>query len=161
MKTAVLSCPKSRNDLNSAVRNVLEYAYRDQSDLQRLTLDLSHGELLVRLERAPLERIISNLLSNALKYSPPHCPITITTRYDHQQAILQVNNKGTPIPHAEQKILFDKYARASAAGRSSGSGLGLFIVKTTAESAGGAVELESDSINGTTFTVSLPCAEEP
>ena len=158
LQTAVIARPQSRSDLNHAVRSVAEYSQRGDNGAKRLVFDLAAEDLTVRLERAPLERIVSNLLSNALKYSPATSQVLITTRHDNSRAMLQVNNGGAPISAAEQETVFNKYTRASTGRHCSGSGLGLFIVKTTVESVGGKVALQSDLKNGTTFTIWLPCA---
>jgi len=105
-----------------------------------------------------LHRAIWNLVMNAVKYGAPHQPITIAVTRHDDVARVSVHNTGSPIPRADQEQIFDAYARAPTADASGriGWGLGLTLVRGTAEAHGGHVSLESDGESGTTFTIELP-----
>ncbi len=106
-----------------------------------------------------LRHIFSNLLSNALKYSPEGQPIEFRIQKDAQQVVFEVIDQGIGIPQAEIPHLFDTFHRASNVGNIPGTGLGLSIVKKSVEVHGGTIEVESiagdDPAHGTRFRVRL------
>jgi PAS domain S-box-containing protein len=105
-----------------------------------------------------LERVLVNLMSNAVKFSPDGG--TVCTRLDtgHREARLTVSDTGMGIPDDEQGRLFTRFFRSSSArGRAiQGSGLGLSIAKAIVERHGGSIGVESEPGRGTRFTVRLP-----
>jgi K+-sensing histidine kinase KdpD len=105
-----------------------------------------------------LQRALWNLVTNAVKYGAPKEPITLAVSCHGDLARVSVHNMGTPIPVNEQCHIFDAYARAPSAeaGGRTGWGLGLTLVRDTADAHGGRVSLASDSRSGTTFTIELP-----
>lgn len=108
-----------------------------------------------------LRQMISNLLVNAVKYTPNHGQISILCRPEDGQIILEIKDNGPGILPAEQPFVFDKFYRGSNIPHDSpGSGLGLAIVKTIVQSHQGRIWLESASGQGTTFTVVLPTSEK-
>jgi signal transduction histidine kinase len=111
-------------------------------------------------DEARIERIVSNLISNAVKYSPRGGDIAIEAsqeKIDGQEwAVLVVRDKGIGIPPAELERVFEPYYRASnTAGTVSGSGIGLAGTRHIVEQHGGKIEVESQA-GDTTFTVRLP-----
>jgi len=74
------------------------------------------------------------------------------------QVIATVHNGGPTIPAADQERIFDRFVRLDDTGTSPGSGLGLFIARSLAESQDGQLTVDSDSDRGTTFTLTLPAA---
>jgi chemotaxis family two-component system sensor kinase Cph1 len=108
-----------------------------------------------------LRQIVSNLVSNAIKYSPPESRVEIELDCDTEQAILRVCDHGIGIPESEQAQLFEPFHRASNVGVIAGTGLGLAIVKRAAEAHGGTVTFTSQEAVGTTFTVRLPLRSAP
>jgi signal transduction histidine kinase len=106
-----------------------------------------------------LRHIFSNLLSNALKYSPEGLPIEFRIQKDGQKVVFEVVDQGIGIPQAEIPHLFDTFHRASNVGNIPGTGLGLSIVKKSVEVHGGTIEVESiagdDPRHGTRFRVRL------
>ena len=105
-----------------------------------------------------LQRIVENLVNNAVKYGDSNSPITITTDTDTKQAILKVHNFGNAISNQDQRTLFDSYKRLDAAKISSktGWGIGLSLVKGISEAHNGSAAVESSVEKGTTFTIKLP-----
>jgi len=107
-----------------------------------------------------LRQMISNLLVNAVKYTPDHGQISVLSLAEDGQIIIEVKDNGPGILPAEQPLVFDKFYRGSNIPRdSSGSGLGLAIVKTIVQSHQGRIWLDSTPGQGTTFTVVLPTSE--
>ncbi|HEY9695582.1 MAG TPA: PAS domain S-box protein [Oculatellaceae cyanobacterium] len=103
-----------------------------------------------------LQRILSNLLSNALKYSPVGSKVLFQLSYENQTAVFQVQDYGIGIPLADQQGLFESFQRASNVGTIPGSGLGLAIVKKCVDLQGGEIAISSEAGVGTQITVSLP-----
>jgi signal transduction histidine kinase len=111
----------------------------------------------VRADARSVERILDNLLSNALRHTDAGGRITVSGRTGGSQAILEVTDTGTGIPPAHVARVFDRFYRVES-GRGAGAGLGLAIVKALVEALGGDVRLESELGRGTRVEVRLPLA---
>jgi signal transduction histidine kinase len=142
--------------LNQAVG----YIVQDLKEVygSRFQSNFSEEEIFGLWDSMAIQRMIENLLINAVKYGDPEEKITITTRLINQSAEILIHNSGNPISAEEQKYLFNQYSRLKSAIRSGqiGWGIGLSIVKAVVDAHGGAVCVESCKENGTTFTISLP-----
>lgn len=107
-----------------------------------------------------LAQLVSNLVDNALSYSPPDTPVSIDLREERCAVVLEVNNQGPPIPGEIMPRLFDAFHRGTrtdeAQQTSRGLGLGLFIAQQIVHAHGGSIRVASDADHGTTFTVELP-----
>ena len=111
----------------------------------------------VRADARSVERILDNLLSNALRHTDAGGRVTVSGRAVGSQAILEVADTGTGIPPAHVARVFDRFYRVES-GRGAGAGLGLAIVKALVEALGGDVRLESELGRGTRVEVRLPLA---
>ncbi|PSB16991.1 HAMP domain-containing protein [Phormidesmis priestleyi ULC007] len=118
-------------------------------------------------DRSRLKRILINLIDNAVKYSEPDQPITLTLEQTDQQALIQVHDRGVGIPLHDQTRIFERFyrvdesrarfpLRGSVEQSSGGYGLGLAIVKTLVEGMNGSIHVRSKLGEGSTFTVALP-----
>ena len=109
-----------------------------------------------------IERVLSNLLSNAFKFTPQGGCITLSACHQDQDIVVTVKDTGPGIPASDIPFLFEKYRRTTATQPQQGVGLGLYIVKTFVEAHGGHVAVESHpdhpdhSGYGTCFSVFLP-----
>jgi signal transduction histidine kinase len=110
-----------------------------------------------------LHRALWNLVTNAVKYGDPEAPITLAVGRAGDAARVSVHNAGAPIPPDEQAYIFDAYARTASAKTSGriGWGLGLELVRGSAEAHGGRVSLHSGAATGTTFAIELPFDATP
>lgn len=106
-----------------------------------------------------LWQIVSNLLSNALKYSPDKQPVYLELDNWDQEAVIIVRDKGMGIPPEDLPRLFDDFHRGTNVGTIQGTGLGLAIVKQSVEIHGGSIAVESKLGFGSTFIVKLPVRE--
>jgi PAS domain S-box-containing protein len=107
-------------------------------------------------DRARLERVVENLVSNAVKYSPKGGVIDVSVARDDGWAVVAVRDRGIGIPPDDLPQIFERFARGGNVGDIPGSGVGLDVVRQIAEQHGGAVGVESGEGRGTTFTVRLP-----
>ena len=110
----------------------------------------------VYLDVKLLRHIVSNLLSNALKYSSADSIVIFDTQCEPSAITFRIQDQGIGIPKADQTRLFEAFHRAENVGSISGTGLGLAIVKESVERHGGTISCESEEGVGTTFTVILP-----
>jgi signal transduction histidine kinase len=106
-----------------------------------------------------LDQALTNLVSNALKYSPEGGEIRVTARQVDGRALVSVRDEGIGIPPAEQGKLFQPFVRSAAVrGSVSGTGLGLYITRQIVEQHGGMITVESEPGRGSCFTIPLPLA---
>jgi PAS domain S-box-containing protein len=106
-----------------------------------------------------LRHILSNLLANALKYSPAGGVVQFDLDCQAGQAVLRIQDHGMGIPLEDQARLFETFHRASNARNIPGTGLGLAIVKRSVDLHGGTIDIASQVGEGTTVTVTLPLGE--
>ncbi|MGE5618743.1 MAG: ATP-binding protein [Sphingomonadaceae bacterium] len=119
-------------------------------------------ERLPRVSADPdrLERILTNLLANALKYSAPGTPVTIRMEQQDGQVVTSVIDQGPGIPPEELQQLFQRYRRARRAEEMrEGLGLGLYITKGLVEAHGGRIWAESQVGKGSVFSFTLPTTQ--
>ncbi len=103
-----------------------------------------------------LRQILTNLISNAIKYSPNGGTVSIQLSCQDNQVIFQVSDEGIGIPPEDQGHLFESFSRARNVGTIQGTGLGLSIVKKCVDLHAGQISVNSEVGIGTTFTVILP-----
>jgi signal transduction histidine kinase len=112
-----------------------------------------------------LVRLVGNLLSNALRYTPEHGSVTVKLESSNGDVVLTVADSGIGIPEKELPRIFDEFFRASNAGKTTdtGTGLGLAVAKFIAEKHGGEIRVNSVEGEGTIFTVRMPAitGEDP
>ena len=115
-------------------------------------------DIIVKADPDRLKQVMLNLLTNAIRYSEAHAPITIRLRLSGEMALLQVQDQGIGIPVEHQPLIFERfYSVSEARSRSEGGiGLGLAITKALVENMRGRITVESQPQLGSTFTVSLP-----
>jgi signal transduction histidine kinase/CHASE3 domain sensor protein len=123
-----------------------------------VTAECPDGDLIVGGDAHLLDSILMNLMSNAVKYTPPGGRVTLTATCTEDWAVITVTDTGIGIPDQDQKNLFKRFFRASNAVKRSlpGTGLGLSVVRTITESHGGEIQVRSKEDAGTTVTVRLP-----
>ncbi len=110
---------------------------------------------LAMAQRDQLEQAVINLLGNARKYSAPHQPIAVSIEAQDGQVAVSIEDHGIGIPLADQARIFEPFFRASNTGGREGTGLGLPVVKALVESMGGTLELWSQPMEGSRFTILL------
>ncbi len=106
-----------------------------------------------------MNHVFANLLSNALRYTPPGGKVTVLAGADEDWVRFSVSDTGKGIPSQYLPRIFEQFFRVPEQGKESGVGLGLAIVKEIVEAHGGAISVESHEGKGSTFTFTLPRAE--
>lgn len=150
-----------RVDLAGVASELVTFS-RVVADRQQLTLDLDlavgEGDALVEGDRRQLVRAIDNLVTNALKYTPPGGRIVLSVGCDDDEVVVTCADNGLGIPLDEQQAVFETYGRAAQARAAGieGSGLGLPSARRTVEAHGGTLTLDSSPGAGATFIVRLP-----
>jgi two-component system phosphate regulon sensor histidine kinase PhoR len=141
-------------------RCVADYRAAAEANQLALTADPPDDPLLVRADEDGLYTILSNLVDNAIKYTPAGGKVEIRWQLEGTQVRIDVADTGIGIPPEHQPRVFERFYRVDKA-RSrelGGTGLGLSIVKHLAQAFGGSVKLTSQPGRGTTFHVRLPMA---
>ncbi len=155
---------RSRTDLNQVVRQVADQQAAT-SRFHRIRVETEDSSLIGHFDEMRLSRVLSNLINNAIKYSPDNTEIVI--RIEHSQddrlwAQIHIVDHGIGIPATDLPRLFERFRRGSnVEGQIRGSGLGLASSKQIVEQHGGRIEVKSVEGDGSTFTVYLPLDDVP
>ena len=150
-----LELRKELQDVAALAREAVLQA-QQASTRHRLRLD-APAELMAVVDGPRLQRVLDNLLANAVKYSPEGGDVDVALRDEGSAFALSVRDPGIGIPPSEIDAVFERFRRGSnVAGRFSGSGIGLAGVRHIVEQHGGSVEVTSALGRGSTFTVRLP-----
>lgn len=136
--------------------------YAGQFKVQLEVLNESNAKMNIRADRQRLIRCLTNLLINALKFSPAGETVTVRTTQEHGRAIIAIEDHGPGIPESLQAHVFQKFvqSRRRQVHNLPSTGLGLTIVKFITEAHGGRVYFESFANKGTTFFLELPITQE-
>ncbi|SEW39537.1 PAS/PAC sensor signal transduction histidine kinase [Chitinophaga sp. YR573] len=114
---------------------------------------MHEGEAEIELDPSLLRHIITNLISNAIKFSPEESSILISTKYENGLLTLKVKDHGMGIPAEDQPQLFERFFRAANVSYIQGTGLGLHIIGKYVELMAGTITVESELGKGTTFII--------
>lgn len=112
------------------------------------------------LDHKLFREAVANLLTNALKYSPPDSPVDLDVDRADSHLVLRITDHGIGIPESDRAHLFDAFQRASNVGSVQGTGLGLAIVKRAIDTHKGQVFFESRLGEGTVFTIEMPLMQQ-
>ena len=145
--------PFDLNDVCQQVINENELTHPDRP----LRVDL-RGNLGVVWDRDRLYQLLANLVGNAVQHGEPRTPIDLRVHGGETDVVIEVANRGEPIPPAMLPFIFDAFRQGRTAHptRKGGLGLGLFIAQEIARSHGGAITVASSEGDGTAFRVRLP-----
>jgi signal transduction histidine kinase len=129
--------------------------------LERIQLAVPPGLPAVHVDPGRFERVLVNLLTNALKYAPAPTPVVLAAAARGPEVLLEVRDRGPGIPPQDLPHVFEKYYRASETRAQEGTGLGLYITRLLVEAHGGRIWASSSVGQGTTFHVAIPAAPAP
>ncbi len=145
-------------DLAAAAKMALEHTARD-ADTAGLTVTADLHAAPVRGDRRLLERLVANLVENAVGHNRPGGRVSVTTATRNGQSVVDVVNDGDVLDPATLPRLLEPFQRIDRGARGDGAGLGLSIVRSVAHAHGGAVALAACPDGGLRATVTLPRGE--
>ena len=138
----------------------MKYQFLAEEKSLKLETKLKHTSALVHADLAMIERVMQNLLDNALKYTPPDGTIRIHAEQCDEEVCIKINNSGSTINEEEKELIFNRYFMGKEP-RANGSGLGLAIVRNILEIHHSSINVSSNQEEGTTFFFSLPLVKGP
>ena len=141
-------------DLVEFIAEVVAEFKQTHSERQ-INYSSSLNQLSTKTDRKLMREIITNLISNALKYSPTDKPIDIDLIGEKTQYLISVRDYGIGIPEKDQPLIFETFHRATNVGTIQGTGLGLAIAKHAIQLHGGTIDFISKPQEGTTFTIRI------
>jgi two-component system sensor histidine kinase KdpD len=131
---------------------------RELHEPGRIQIELDAELPLVRADASQLERVFSNLIENALRFSPQGQPVRISGGVGAGRVTVRVVDRGPGVPVSQRNEIFKPFHTGD---EREGAGLGLAISKGFVEANGGEIRLQADSPDGTAFAVSFPLVEQP
>lgn len=148
--------PMKQVDLSQLVNMAVELYQPAAEDREiSLTVQIEKQPFFVIGNVNSLQRLLANLLDNAVKFTPAGGRITITLFSENKCAVLSVADNGPGIPQKDRERIFDRFYRGDDSRSISGNGLGLALVKSIAEKHNGSATVNSDGKNGSCFVVTL------
>lgn len=119
------------------------------------------GPAQVVADAGRIERVLENLIGNAIRYSPPEAPVSVHVVSNNLEAIVTVEDRGAGIPADELPKLFQRFYRAAGNSKPNSLGLGLYNSRLIIEQHGGRIWVESSPGSGSSFRFALPVAPLP
>jgi len=150
-------------DLGELAEEVAHRAQMTTSQHDITVTTSTHGQSSIVADRDHMEQVLSNLLGNAVKYSPDGGPIAVSISPEADCVVLAVQDQGVGVPESEREAIFQLFYRApdSKSRHVGGMGLGLYISREIVRRHGGDIWIESAPDEGSTFFVSLPRSLTP
>ncbi len=142
--------------LSKVINEVIYNANMLLKEGQRINYPNNIDDIILFFDEKILELSLTNLINNAIKYSPENTTIDVVVIPQEDFLTIKIIDQGMGIPQKEQKFIFNRYFRAENALLDQGTGIGLNIVKSHLESLDGKLTFESEENNGSTFTITFP-----
>jgi signal transduction histidine kinase len=161
LESGMLTITPAPCDVSAVIRAVCD-DHLGVAPHHHITMDLSAMPPMMNVDEKMIRQVMVNLISNAVKYSPPHSGqdqlVEVRGYKTATDVVIEVQDHGVGIPENEISRIFTRYFRASTSGGIAGSGLGLSLVKQFIELHHGKVEIRSIVGAGTTLTLKIPLA---
>ncbi len=161
LENSSLPMTKSPNELSGVVKAAAENLTRlfEERELN-LRLDLAQDLPLAEIDEQRIAQVLTNLISNAIKFSPAGAPVEVTVCQEGSAAVVRVRDHGDGIRREDIPRLFKKFSQLDSRStrKVGGTGLGLAICKGIVEAHGGRIWAESEPGEGSTFAFTLPLA---
>jgi signal transduction histidine kinase len=154
---------KERCDVRALIEECLTHHQFDAAKKQIVLLTGISAGLWARADRKALAQVIDNLISNAVKYSPPNTTVQVHALLENDCIIINVRDQGFGINEAGRQKLFQKFSdlMSCPTGGKMSDGIGMAIVKKLAAAVSGSIRWRSSVGAGSTYTIKLPVASEP
>jgi len=146
-------------NISDIAKSVIE-RIRPRAEGRKFRLEFADGLPRVQADSMRVDRILFNLLENAVKYSPDKSVIKISVRKEKKMVVTGVSDQGIGISQEDRGRLFELFERLGSGSRSQGLGLGLVVCKRLVEAQGGQIWVESEPGKGSIFYFTLPVREE-
>ena len=162
--SALAAAQSAALTLDCAPADLAKIAVHASGELQpmfedaEVRLDVDTSPVMVHADQARLTQIVTNLLTNAAKFTPPGGHVTLTTRPAGATAELTVTDTGPGIPPGDLPHIFERFWRGTAAAGRAGTGIGLGVVAELTAAHGGTITAASPPGGGTAFTLTLPAS---
>jgi PAS domain S-box-containing protein len=154
-----LKLNKNMLDLAAVIKDLISRIGLDE-DLKRLQVEIIPGDYRIYADEERLERVVTNLIANALKYSPSDRPVLVKLLSQANQITIAVTDFGIGIDPQDLPKVFQRYYRSKNVKEATGLGLGLYIVKLIVEAHDGKIDVVSRVDEGSTFSITLPVLTE-
>jgi len=156
LETGKVNYKMSHFPLSKVVNEVVYNANMLLKEGQHINYPDGIDGIIIHFDEKVLELVLTNLVNNAIKYSPENTFIDITVETNDRRLYILVADEGIGIPEKEQKYIFNRYFRAENALLNQGTGIGLNIAKSHLENLGGDITFESAENDGSKFKVTIP-----
>lgn len=160
LESGKVSYKYSTFPLSKVVNEVIYDANMLLKNEQKINYPRNIDAIEIEFDEKILELTLTNIVHNAIKYSPENSVIDIEVKQKKNKLIIEIVDEGMGIPKKEQKFIFDRYFRAENALLTQGTGIGLNIVKSHLENLGGSITFNSAEGKGSTFKITIPAASQ-
>jgi signal transduction histidine kinase len=151
-----LLCQPEMTDVRALCLRLLDQVASATSARCPVELTCDKDLPLLPVDPSLLQHILTNLITNAVKYSPADMTVDVAVKHETEALTFTVTDRGQGIPTLDQARIFEPFHRGSNVGETPGTGLGLAIVERCVGAHGGSIQCESHSGEGTSFVVRLP-----
>jgi signal transduction histidine kinase/ligand-binding sensor domain-containing protein/DNA-binding response OmpR family regulator len=159
IESGAMPISKAPFDLIQSVNaTVGNFTYQASAKKINFFIQTTHSKLLIIQDQEKIDLILTNLISNALKFTPSKGEILIETALNKETLSLKVSDSGSGIPDSEMEKIFDRFY--SGGKTDTCSGIGLHLVKRVADLLKGKISVYSKPTKGTTFAISLPLSSK-
>jgi len=142
-------------DLRDLVQRVVE-VQREAASMRSFVLRLPDDPVMVRCDPLRIEQVVTNLITNAVKYSPESSDVEIVLKCDAGTAVIAVADRGLGMTEADRVRVFEPFRRGQNVANIAGIGLGLSVARKIVEAHSGTIGVESEPGAGSVFSVHLP-----
>ncbi|MFD2743842.1 MULTISPECIES: sensor histidine kinase [Sphingobacterium] len=157
LESRTFSFPKENFELSEIVNNVVDRLQKNACKSQQAIVANIQSGLMIHADKFAIINVVSNLVENAIKYSPPCAHINVILEQRDEGIVLEVADFGEGISDAEKKLIFNKFYRvgSEATRKTKGTGLGLYIVKSVLQKHEAAIRVKDNTPNGSIFEVNF------
>jgi signal transduction histidine kinase len=160
-EAGVIKISVEQVDIIPIVRDAVDL-FRPLAESEDIALEMQTPDsFYLDSDKRKLQRVIGNLLDNAIKFSHPSGSISVFIRADHNHVVLEVRDRGIGISEEDLPHIFDRFFRGEKSRTEQGNGLGLCLAKAFVMSLGGSITVTSTPGKGSVFTVLLPRGPSP
>ncbi|HWP96452.1 MAG TPA: ATP-binding protein [Syntrophomonadaceae bacterium] len=141
------------------IQDIIGVTLRENREVLKehgVKVDIPESIKLIKVDYGLIEQVLTNLLHNAVKYSPCHSEIKVRVAEEPGELVVSVADQGDGVPAGDQERIFDKFYRLQSPGNISGTGLGLSICRGIIEAHGGRIWTKNQPGGGSLFSFALP-----